>query len=84
MSVIFKIEYFSFYSYCDLWVVTTTLWVLVTVLRRCADKEKEEVLLEGMPMEYYDDVCMLVSLSEEMSLPYMAELGFSLFHFIAI
>ncbi|KAI9083783.1 hypothetical protein K1719_034251 [Acacia pycnantha] len=25
------------------------------VLRRCADKEKEEVLLEGMPKEYYDD-----------------------------
>ncbi|XP_028773883.1 protein PALE CRESS, chloroplastic-like isoform X1 [Neltuma alba] len=25
------------------------------VLRRCVDKEKEEVLLEGMPKEYYDD-----------------------------
>ncbi|XP_061349290.1 protein PALE CRESS, chloroplastic [Gastrolobium bilobum] len=25
------------------------------VLRRCVNKEKEEVLLEGMPKEYYDD-----------------------------
>lgn len=28
----------------------------LTVLRRCVNKEKEEVLLEGMPSHYYDDV----------------------------
>jgi hypothetical protein len=31
--------------------------IFVTVLR-CLSKEKEEVLLEGMPSHYYDDVCI--------------------------
>ena len=43
--------------------------VLVAGLRRrCVKKETEEVLLEGMPKEYYDDVCVMLCM--HLSLPH--------------
>lgn len=74
MSVTLKLIIFFLYSCRDCFF--PTLWVLQTVLRRCVDKEKEEVLLEGMPKEYYDDVCMRFCPPDEIFLLPMAELGF--------